>query len=137
MNDPPGRDLPAGTSAETVEHHHRALVREWFVAFARAHPTGLDAPGGGATRQRWDTLADPAEHDLALGRLAEGHADALAIIAEAETGVVPVPPGARWGYGRPSRPAAGSRRNASMVADGACTVLDGGVGAPASVRTRW
>lgn len=40
-------------------------------------------PGGGRTRQRWAALARLGRRDLALARLAEGHLDALAILAEA------------------------------------------------------
>lgn len=42
----------------------------------------LPLPGGGATWQRFATLADLARRDVVLGRLAEAHADALAILAE-------------------------------------------------------
>ncbi|MFI6984986.1 acyl-CoA dehydrogenase [Embleya sp. NPDC050154] len=91
------RDLEVGASAETIARLHREDVRDWFVDFARRYPTGLDAPGEGATRKRWETLTATAERDLALGRLAEGHADALAIIAEVGDGVAVAAPGARWG----------------------------------------
>lgn len=52
---------------------------------------GLDLPppGGGRTRARWDALAGWGRRDLALARLAEGHTDATAILAEA--GRVPEP----------------------------------------------
>jgi alkylation response protein AidB-like acyl-CoA dehydrogenase len=69
------------------------------VAFAEAVESGrlnLPLPGGGRTRERWAVLADLAGEDLSLGRLAEGHADALAILAE--LGVLTDPPGgSRWG----------------------------------------
>jgi hypothetical protein len=42
----------------------------------------LPLPGHGATWERFETLASLAEDDLALARLAEGHADALAILDE-------------------------------------------------------
>ncbi len=46
---------------------------------------GLDlpTPGSGATRKRWTALADWGRRNLALARLAEGHTDATAILAEA------------------------------------------------------
>jgi alkylation response protein AidB-like acyl-CoA dehydrogenase len=44
----------------------------------------LALPGRGRTWKRWMALADAAGEDLALGRLAEGHADALAILAEGD-----------------------------------------------------
>ena len=55
------------------------------AAFADAVESGrldLPLPGGGRTRERWAVLADLAGEDLSLARLAEGHADALAILAE-------------------------------------------------------
>jgi alkylation response protein AidB-like acyl-CoA dehydrogenase len=52
-------------------------------------------PGSGRTQGRFAALATWAERDLSLGRLAEGHIDALAILAEA--GTSPVAPGATYG----------------------------------------
>ncbi len=51
---------------------------------ARLSREGLDLPlpGGGATAQRWAALAALARRDVVLGRLAEAHADAVAILAE-------------------------------------------------------
>ena len=67
-------------------------------AFATAVESGrldLPEPGAGRTRERWAVLADLAGEDLCLARLAEGHADALAILAELGA---PVPAsGRRWG----------------------------------------
>ena len=54
-------------------------------AFAAAVESGrleLPLPGAGATRQRWAAFADLGGEDLSLGRLGEGHADAVAILAE-------------------------------------------------------
>ena len=68
------------------------------AAFAYAVKSGrlnLPLPGGGRTRERWAVLAELAEDDLCLARLAEGHADALAILAE--LGAAPPPAGSRWG----------------------------------------
>ncbi len=42
----------------------------------------LPLPGAGNTLERWRILADVASHDLGLVKLFEGHADALAILAE-------------------------------------------------------
>lgn len=53
----------------------RALVRDGLAE--------LPQPGGGATLERWRALAAVAAHDLSLVKLYEGHADALAILAEA------------------------------------------------------
>lgn len=41
-------------------------------------------PGGGQTLARWNALAEVAAHDLAVGRLVEGHFEAEAILAEAD-----------------------------------------------------
>ncbi|MGH9271178.1 MAG: acyl-CoA dehydrogenase, partial [Ilumatobacteraceae bacterium] len=44
----------------------------------------LPLPGGGATRERWRGLHDlAASEELSVARLAEAHADAVAIVAEA------------------------------------------------------
>jgi hypothetical protein len=81
-----GQDWPAARTA---------------AAFTRAVESGrlnLPLPGGGRTRERWAALADLAEEDLSVARLAEGHTDAVAILAE--LGVdpqAPPPPGSRWG----------------------------------------
>ncbi len=42
----------------------------------------LPLPGGGATWERWRALAAVAAIDLSLAKIYEGHADALAILAE-------------------------------------------------------
>jgi len=68
------------------------------AAFVQAvEPGRLDVPypGNGQTRQRWAVLAELAEEDLSLGRLAEGHTDALAILAE--LGAAGPAAGSRWG----------------------------------------
>jgi hypothetical protein len=73
------------------------------AAFADAVESGrlnLPRPGGGRTRERWAALADLAAEDLSLARLAEGHVDALAILAElgaAELGAASAPAPSRWG----------------------------------------
>jgi alkylation response protein AidB-like acyl-CoA dehydrogenase len=67
-------------------------------AFAVAVESGrldLPFPGSGKTRERWAAFADLAEEDLSLARLGEGHADAVAILAELNG---PRPrAGSRWG----------------------------------------
>lgn len=55
----------------------------------------LPLPGAGRTWHRFGALARWAAFDLSLGRLAEGHVDALAILAEA--GRRPVSPAATYG----------------------------------------
>ncbi len=72
---------------------------EVAAAFADAVESGrlnLPLPGGGRTRQRWAVLAQLAGEDLSLARLAEGHTDALAILAELGAPTAP-PAGSRWG----------------------------------------
>ncbi|WP_067474325.1 acyl-CoA dehydrogenase [Actinomadura hibisca] len=69
----------------------QAQVERRFGEVA-AEPPPL--PGSGETRRRWAALADLGEEDLSLARLAEGHFDALAILAELD-GPAP-PPGSRW-----------------------------------------
>ena len=45
--------------------------------------SALPNPGSGDTASRFGALADWAAKDLSLARLAEGHLDALSILAEA------------------------------------------------------
>lgn len=44
----------------------------------------LPLPGSGATLERWQALAQVAQHSLSLAKLYEGHHDALATLAELE-----------------------------------------------------
>ena len=59
--------------------------RRLAAAFAElaTDPGTFPLPGQGATATRFEALAEVAADDLALARLIEGHADALAILAEA------------------------------------------------------
>jgi alkylation response protein AidB-like acyl-CoA dehydrogenase len=54
-----------------------------FEQLVRTQGVELPLPGQGKTWQRFETLSAWAAKDLSLGRLAEGHVDALAILAEA------------------------------------------------------
>ena len=75
-----------------------AAWRRTARAFAAAVESGrldLPLPGAGATRERWAAFADLAGEDLSLARLCEGHADAVAILAE--LGGPRPEPGSRWG----------------------------------------
>src|SRR5690349_13154328 len=68
------------------------------AAFRAAVESGrldLPLPGSGRTRERWAGFAELAGEDLSVARLAEGHADAVAILAELD-GQAP-PAGSRWG----------------------------------------
>ena len=55
-----------------------ALVERWLSS----GDVDLPLPGHGATALRWQRLAALAEVDVTAGRLAEAHADAVAILAE-------------------------------------------------------
>jgi alkylation response protein AidB-like acyl-CoA dehydrogenase len=59
-----------------------ADVGERFVALARSGGLDLELPGKGVTLRRWAALAALGREDPVLARLGEGHADALAILAE-------------------------------------------------------
>src|SRR5579859_4308368 len=66
-----------------------------FTAAVESGRLDLPLPGSGATWRRWAAFADLAEEDLSLARLGEGHADAVAILAE--LGGPQPEPGSRWG----------------------------------------
>lgn len=71
-----------------------ALLAEYLRHMADTGTLDLPLPGAGRTAARWAALAGIGRCDLALARLAEGHVDALAILAEAGH---PVVPGALYG----------------------------------------
>jgi alkylation response protein AidB-like acyl-CoA dehydrogenase len=87
------------------EHDHPAARA--FAAAVESGRLDLPSPGSGRTRERWAALADLAHEDLSLGRLAEGHADAVAILAELD-GPAP-PPGSKWGVWAAHPPGPGLR----------------------------
>jgi alkylation response protein AidB-like acyl-CoA dehydrogenase len=77
-------------------------------AFAAAIQSGrldLPLPGHGHTFERWAALSALAEEDLSLARLGEGHADAVAILAELG-GPLPLA-GSRWGVWAANPPGPG------------------------------
>ncbi len=93
-----GRMLSAGDSLDGNERAGSWSGAATAAAFAYAVRSGrldLPLPGSGWTRERWAALADLAEEDLSLARLAEGHTDAVAILAE--LGARPSTTGSRWG----------------------------------------
>ena len=67
------------------------LIRRWIESGA----LDLPLPGGGDTAQRWRRLAELAEVDIVAARLAEAHADAVAIMAELAE--YEAKPGQLWG----------------------------------------
>ena len=73
---PPELDLPALPPGRTDLHHI-------FPALVRDYGATLPLPGGGRTMARFAALAEVSALDLSLGRLFEGHTDAVAILAEA------------------------------------------------------
>ena len=111
--------LSGGPAGVDLEGHRLAVARE-FTRMVDAGELDLPLPGSGDTRSRWHALAAIAERDLALARLAEGHTDALAILAELDSlGVRPKPapqPGSRWGVWAAEPP--GTTLEASRAADG-------------------
>jgi alkylation response protein AidB-like acyl-CoA dehydrogenase len=66
-----------------------------FRAAVESGRLDLPLPGSGRTWERWAAFADVAEENLSLARLGEGHADAVAILAE--LGGPPPAPGRLWG----------------------------------------
>jgi hypothetical protein len=66
------------------------------LRFAELARQPLPRPAGGATLQRWRRLAEVAAEDLALVKLYESHADAVAILAELGADRLAEPPVARW-----------------------------------------
>ena len=90
-----------------------------FTAAVQSGRLDLPLPGHGRTRVRWAALAGMAESDLSLARLAEGHADALAILDE--LGGPAPPPLSRWGVWAAMPPGPGlsaGRRNGTWWLDG-------------------
>ncbi|GEL23402.1 hypothetical protein PSU4_23560 [Pseudonocardia sulfidoxydans NBRC 16205] len=100
----PPDPLPFQPGATSAVAQLRALVA--------AGGADLPLPAGGATARRWAALARWGRTDLSFARLAEGHADAVAILAEA---------------GRAPEPSAGYGVWAAR-SSGTGAVLDGGPG---------
>lgn len=76
--------------------------------FVRTDGANLPFPGSGHTWRRFETLAKWSSKDLSVGRLAEGHADAVAILSEA--GMKPIDEGLTYGVW-----AARSRHNGTVA----------------------
>ena len=110
------------TSLQTEGAAGQAAWQQTAAAFVAAVDAGrldLPLPGRGATWERWAALADLAGEDLSLARLGEGHADALAILAELG-GPRPLP-GSRWGVWAANPPGP----NVTATRDGSSWLLRG------------
>jgi len=70
-------------------------IRSRFEHVVRTEAAQLPLPGEGDTWGRFEALSKWAAEDLSLGRLVEGHADAIAILAE--SGMKPAEAGATYG----------------------------------------
>ncbi|NKI42871.1 acyl-CoA dehydrogenase [Streptomyces sp. LD120] len=73
----------------------RSTASARFAAWVADEAREMPLPGSGATRERFALLHDLGRTDLSLTRLAEGHADATAILHE--LGAPPPAPEERWG----------------------------------------
>jgi hypothetical protein len=69
--------IPGWTSTHVPD-----VAAALMAALVRDGALELTLPGGGHTRSRFDALVALGELDLTVGRLAEAHTDALAILAE-------------------------------------------------------
>ena len=111
------------------------LLGEWLTA----GELDLPLPGSGDTLCRWARLADLTEVDVVAGRLAEAHADAVAILAE--LGGPEPRRGHLWGVWAAEAPDAvlRSRRTGdTVVVDGAKAWCSGaGMCSSALVTARW
>jgi alkylation response protein AidB-like acyl-CoA dehydrogenase len=75
------KPLPYPRNTSSVEAELRALLAGGQLE--------LPPPATGRTAERWTALAELGRRDLSLARLAEGHADAVAILTEARRSPVP------------------------------------------------
>ena len=73
-----------------------------LVALVETGALDLPLPGGGATADRFERLSDIGALDLSLARLAEGHVDAVAILAEAGRTAEPATPYGVWAADPPA-----------------------------------
>jgi hypothetical protein len=90
----PGTDADGVADAVVAAAVAEGTVAGELRRMLAAGELDLPLPGAGDTVRRWAALADWGGRDMSLARLAEGHVDALAILAEA--GRAPAP-GALYG----------------------------------------
>ena len=129
---PSGGALPQPFGSEVRRYRGYGELR--FVMLIQGHrPVGTEVaellsagdldiplPGGGDTPRRWAALASWGRRDLSLARMAEGHTDAVAILAEAGR---PAEAGCLYGVWA-ARPGG---RGARLGRTGGGLVLDGTV----------
>jgi hypothetical protein len=94
MDGAPETGTVPGAGLERAEPAQWTATARAFRAAVESGRLDLPLPGSGRTWERWMALADLADEDLSLARLGEGHADAVAILAELGG---PPPPGSLWG----------------------------------------
>ncbi|GAB3721999.1 acyl-CoA dehydrogenase [Nocardiopsis nanhaiensis] len=92
------------SSVSGIEEPQTRGVADRLVEEVVSGGLDLPLPGSGATWSRWERLQTLAREDLSLARLAEGHTDALAILAE--LGGPAAGPGEVWGVWAAHPPAA-------------------------------
>ncbi|MEV5595325.1 acyl-CoA dehydrogenase [Streptomyces sp. NPDC052496] len=83
----------------------RRSVADRFRTWVDTEAHHLPLPGAGRTQERFAALYALGRTDLSLARLAEGHADAAAILQE--LGAAPPGPGERWGVWAAQPPGTG------------------------------
>lgn len=79
---------------DAVARAEAEAVAEWFADAVRTGALALPRPGSGRTLERWSALAALGAQDPVRARLGEGHADALAVLAELDG---PAPGAQLWG----------------------------------------
>ncbi|WP_157162790.1 acyl-CoA dehydrogenase family protein [Actinoalloteichus spitiensis] len=90
QENPPPRSLVAELPPKGLAEPRTVMtVAEELRSLVTAGTLDLPLPGEGDTAARWSALCELGRRDLVLARLAEGHTDATAILAEA--GAVPEP----------------------------------------------
>lgn len=80
----PARPCVAALRAHLQEHHRFGHPYETLQTLIDEGFDALPYPGAGATRARWQVLAEVAAYDLCLAKLYESHVDALAILHDLE-----------------------------------------------------
>ncbi len=114
---PRGRPKHEAAAEEFTPRAARRETAQRFSQLVGSLATGeleFPLPGTGRTAERFAALCAVAEQDLSLARLAEGHADALAVLAELAG---PAPgPADRWGVWAAEPP--GEGLTATRVGEG-------------------